>query len=803
MLGVLYGQITVPPPPPPPPSGFTDIATLVVASAGVVEMGVPMAQGLLTAVRSVRIDTSVTAQADNFHTDRSGWCRWFMLTTPSLAPGTYTLSGSTSIEAATTLVWSDVVPTSVSVNGNLFISTNASLMGYWRAGPCASEAVLLAESSAGQQLRTRFVIAKYAGGTSRTKVFVDNAYVSGGAGYGTHFDTNAPRQLLYNAEINRGADQKAYSNIIHPPHASWLRTLGNGTAHANLQPLVWSGTTNAGHAAYFCSSGMVQNFTGPFTSAATSVFLTSAGAFVSPADGDAYTPDKPFSKSVPYTVNAWVTNPDPGYQTGFIGPFNCRNTGGGDDVDIGAHPSYYLQALFNYDANHREFIEKTVERRAELNSRYWSKNSKRHLRTDGFDYIPIDNAVSVGQYVAGTCWTTVISDMAFTGGGVSIYSSVGGFTSVLVNNTIHFPTYEVYRVISSVTDANTIQVYTTVPASNANTAGYIGMPMYQQYWEQAHWGANFCLPYLLTGQYECMDGQIMQEFASWVWSDYVIGATISDVNHGAIRGGQYRHPYALYWDQYYDTDIASGFPQEREMGWAVRTTNHTAALMPDDEVRTSLLWGWDKSLVWERWANVQQGLYDCYVVGSSVRFPASVGARFNQSTFAGNSWMTGIILIALGQGITEELDVYTTAGNEYAKWMLAGQAELYSQTTYPIIREYLYGSFATPTTQNGQAITWLTTSVSAFPIKSWVSVYIADGSAGAGNWPDPTTANFSRAFITDTDWMGYRMDALVYAVESSAHPNATQAYEFMTSMCNHYTSTTFWYGRKHSLTIRT
>lgn len=143
MQGLMFGLTGVsPPPPPPPPSGFTDIATLVVASAGVVELGVPMAQNLLTAVRSVRLNTSIVAQADNFHTDRSGWCRWFMLTTPSLAPGSYTLSGSTSIESATTLAWSDAVPTSVSAASFLFHSTSASLVGYWRAGPCVAEAIL-------------------------------------------------------------------------------------------------------------------------------------------------------------------------------------------------------------------------------------------------------------------------------------------------------------------------------------------------------------------------------------------------------------------------------------------------------------------------------------------------------------------------------------------------------------------------------------------------------------------------------------------------------------------------------------
>jgi hypothetical protein len=343
----------------------------------------------------------------------------------------------------------------------------------------------------------------------------------------------------------------------------------------------------------------------------------------------------------------------------------------------------------------------------------------------------------------------------YTSTGVTVFSSAGGFTSGMAGMPIYLPIVEEYRMITSVISSTTFIINSTIAGTSAASGScYVNYPMSQQYWEQAHWGASFYLPYILTGQFEYFEGQLMQEFSSWVGAIVNVNSTISDATHGAIRGGQYRHPFALYWDKYYDTNISLTFPQEREMGWGIRTTNHTAAVMPDDEAKTSVLTGWDKSLVWNRWANVQQGLYDCYVVGSSVRFPASVGARWTQNAYVGNSWMQGTIYISLGQGIRSELDVFTTVGNEYAKWLLAGQSELYSQTDYPVIREYLYGGAGNmKTTQDGQAINWNTSPTSAQPITAWVSAYIALGSAGAGNWPAVTTPNWSSPAITDPDWM--------------------------------------------------
>jgi hypothetical protein len=818
-----------PSPPPPPPGGFIDIAQLVVGgSGGNTINGLPIKYAEFPGLAlSALLNGSTVAQIDRGTTDLSGDGRFAVLSCGALAAGTYTVSISTDAEANSPVSFTDVAVTTVVANGDTFTSTAAiaaGLVGWARRGPVVSEGVYVHEIP-GNQLRVRFHISKYADGKSRTKVFVENAYSLIGAGYNNALDATSAEQLVYDIDITRGALNQSWTDVIHCPFSRYrafapsdLFAWGDAECHANVVPLSWGGTAIAGTASYFCDSGMFQNFTGPFT--LQSIARLSSTQPGSPSPGDQYTPAKPFSKTKQWSGSAWfVTGNDIGYDGGNIGPFSCRNTAGGDDVSIGVYPEYAKQALFNFDTSGRYLLEWAAGRRLEVLANLRDSVTKKYYRTDvvagftGRNYARLSSlAGSSANQIGGIKVALVLSDCTAAQNSTTLHSDTGGFTAGMVGMPVYFTGTgngnfpgEKYRIIVSRTDTNNVVLDSAPCTAGAGASGTITVnaPLFQQYWEQAHWGAEFFPAYMLTGELEYLEGQIMQELESWSWSPWGDGDSGNNA-HGLYRGGQYRHVGQNYWDQYYDT--GSGVPQERTQGWGYRTTVQTCAAMPDDETLTNALFGWDKTMVRARWSNVLTGLKTCYIDGSTgtgLRFTSSpVGARFlaaSPSSYPNNNWMQGTIYVSLGIGTDKELNELTADGLAFFDWMADGQIALYTDTTDPAMREYLYGSNGDmPSTRDGAEIYW---GHPGSPCVTWKHVYDRLSALTPGGLPASTTANYAKSVWADSDWSGYRHDFMAVAVQRG-RSGATTAHAWLTATAQHHFSADYFYNRNHSITVR-
>lgn len=794
-------------------TGFVNVAQLVVASpGGNVDIGVPIRQGILSGrVKSVRLNGSIVAQADRGTVDLDGYARWFHLSASQLTAGTYTISVSTSDETATPVSFSDVAATTVVANGGTFVSTDAivdGLKGSWRTGPVVIENVYDREIG-GNKVRVRFVITKWVHGESRCQVFIDNAYSIPGAGYNTWTDPTAPVQVVHDISCSRsGSTTENFTGIVHPCFTTVMREFGDQPCFSSLQAIGFSGTVAQGHFEYVRDSRMYQAYRLPFATQNFAAYMATTPPG-SPVDGDIYTPDIPYQKSYIRSGGVWVT-PSLGYNGGRIGPISCRNTGGGDDADIGQHPGYLQAAVCNWSSTARDFMRWTIRRRLEINANLRDTTTKKLYRTDaGVNYVAFSGAAGVyTQLVGGTQAALVITDGAALANSTTFTSAAAGFTAGMVGMPIFFlgggtnPLYEEYRIITAFTNSSTVTLNASIHTSNVTGATcVVNAAMINQYWEQAHWGAVAYLPYLMTGEYGSLEMQLRQELQSWLGSPYGDGNP-ANPQHGAFKGGQYRHPFALYWDQYYDVGTGQ-FPQERQQGWAVRTTTHTCAIMPEDSTLTNALFGWDKAMVRTRWSNVLDGLYNCYVVGSTTRFPTSpVGCRFLQAEYAVypcNSWMHGIIGVALCFG--KWLGEMTANGYTFTKWLLDGHAALYADSTNPAMREYLYGSDGNvTTTKDGLPNYWASPGN---PCKTWLEVYTRQNVVAGGTLPAANHANWNRTDLRDSDWFGYRMDMMADA-QSFGCSQGSDAYTFCLDVASHFNGGNTWvYSNAHNIAPRT
>lgn len=792
------------------PAGFVDIAELRVGpSGGNVDLGVPVRSGLISGtIRSVRLNGSIVAQADRGTTDRDGYARWFHLSASQLSANTtYTVSASTDAEAASPVTFSDVAATTITANGGTFTSTAAiaaGLVSWWRRGPVVSEGVYDREIG-GNNVRVRFLVAIWAHGESRCQTFTDNAYSAVGQWDG---DAGAPPQLVYTFGASRsGSTTESFPLTIHPVLATIERQFGDQPAFATLQAIGFGGTAMQGHHEYVRDSRMWQNYQTRFdapTSAIASIQSSQPGSAV---EGDKWTPDAPLAKSYVYTSGVWVPSVL-GYNGGSVGPFLSRNTAGGDDTRIGQHPMQYQQAVSNYSSDARLMMLWCVKKFAEgAGCNYRLPGTKKLARTDdGVDYTSSPGPGSL----AGSKFALAFSDGVMAANSPTLTSAAGGFTSAMVGMPIYFGD-ESYLIIDTCNSPTSVTLNAAKSTSNlTGLQGYVNGRYQIIYWEQSHWGAESYLPYLMTGEYACLDMQLRQELAAYINAPYGDGNP-ANAAHGMWKSGQYRHSFACNWDQYYDTGTGD-IPQERQQGWAVRTTVHTCAIMPDDETLTNALWGWDKTMVRARWANVQAALYTCYVTGSTgpgKRFPSSpVGPRFTQSeaapvgpgTHPQNSWMHGTIGISLCFG--KWLGEMTSNGYDFTKWLLDGRAALYADGTYPAIREYMYGDSNIPTTTDGLVNNWATPGN---PCQTWLQVYTAEKALnpGAAGWPVETSPNWNLVAMPNTDYFGMDMDMMADA-QSFGCTQGAAAYSWMLTAASHFNAGNTWVFKvSHDIAPRT
>jgi hypothetical protein len=179
-----------------------------------------------------------------------------------------------------------------------------------------------------------------------------------------------------------------------------------------------------------------------------------------------------------------------------------------------------------------------------------------------------------------------------------------------------------------------------------------------QGWGTSHWGAMFYIPYLLTGRLEYLEGQVAQQFISWAGSSY------------ANCGSQMRrHP--INFNDVYTEQFVGGQerPQLRTQAWAVRTTIHTEALLPNDDARVRTLLGWDKTTVRKLWSNVCADIKALYIdanTGDGKRFAAD-GCHFIVDDVKGKQWQIGMAITSLFHA--HEIGCLSADGLAFAKWL--------------------------------------------------------------------------------------------------------------------------------------
>lgn len=181
-----------------------------------------------------------------------------------------------------------------------------------------------------------------------------------------------------------------------------------------------------------------------------------------------------------------------------------------------------------------------------------------------------------------------------------------------------------------------------------------------QGWAHSHWGAMFYIPYLVTGRFEYLEGQVAQQFFSWVFSPWE--------NCGRQLN---RHP--LNFTGNYTEVFVGGQerPQLRSQGWAARTTVHTQALLPDDDARIRPLLGWDKTVTRTLWRNVCANLKRLYIdanTGPGKRFNED-GAHFIVDDVRGKQWQIGMLITSLAHGV--EIGALPPEGMAFFRWIAA------------------------------------------------------------------------------------------------------------------------------------
>lgn len=178
-----------------------------------------------------------------------------------------------------------------------------------------------------------------------------------------------------------------------------------------------------------------------------------------------------------------------------------------------------------------------------------------------------------------------------------------------------------------------------------------------QRWSTSHWGAHFTLPYWVTGRLEYLEGQIAQQLISWC-------VTYNDGGNGRQLG---RHATVA---GYAYTDRGSGYTlQWRTQGWAVRTTVHLMASLPEDDARLRGLTGWDKTMVRRLWTSVQKHCKERFVdelTGPDKRFAVDGPHGPNPIQGVWKSWMWAFAVTSYATG--EDLGVLSDDGKAYYRW---------------------------------------------------------------------------------------------------------------------------------------
>jgi hypothetical protein len=314
-----------------------------------------------------------------------------------------------------------------------------------------------------------------------------------------------------------------------------------------------------------------------------------------------------------------------------------------------------------------------------------------------------------------------------------------------------------------------------------------------QSWELAHWGSMFYLPYLVSGELACLEGQVVQELVNWLCAPFVHEDPPPPAPVHPHGSQLTRHPFTNRSPRYWDCGDStySGHVQERHMGWGVRTTVQTIATLPDDDARTRALLGWDKSAVRTIWANVQRFLNRCYVLGSTSRFPPGAFRRTHSQNGSFCSWMQGTILVSLAHGC--ELGAMTPEGITFTKWFLQGRVDPILDPKFRA--EWIVDSTLFYTTKDRKQNSWASPPNEGIPAITNEEVYLATAEANA------VPVGTVRPVLHDPDWAGYWADAMVAAVDLGV-PRSRQAHEWFKALALRTERRPYLYGVKHAIAPR-
>lgn len=189
----------------------------------------------------------------------------------------------------------------------------------------------------------------------------------------------------------------------------------------------------------------------------------------------------------------------------------------------------------------------------------------------------------------------------------------------------------------------------------------------------SHWGAMFYIPYLVTGDFAYLEGQVGQVFHIYMAAPSDIGTNRKD-SHWSGTGIAL---HVLNFTGYYTDDFIGGkeLRQVRSQAWGIRTDLHLAAMLPDRDVRTLL--GWDKPLMRARLDAIGENLKKVYITentGPGLRFTME-GPHFlpSSSNFGApkgsyfKMWQFNRVVNQLGNGY--ELGVLPPAFAEVYFWL--------------------------------------------------------------------------------------------------------------------------------------
>lgn len=419
--------------------------------------------------------------------------------------------------------------------------------------------------------------------------------------------------------------------------------------------------------------------------------------------------------------------PFPPAANGLVGPFTAEQGAPGDNADIGLFTMYHLQGLRHLSAGGFRMLQETADLR---------QGAPYFIRSRATKYI---HRPDEGRnYVLMDSWASARTPKVGT--------------------------------------ANAVQ-----PARS------------NQYWELAHWGSMFYLPYLVTGELAFLEGQVAQAFVDWAMAPFVEEDPRPPAPVHPHGSQMTRHAFTNRRSRYWDCGDSTfaGHVQERQMGWSVRTTVQTIAILPDDDARTRALLGWDKRAIGTIWATVQRLLHQCYVIGSAQRFPSGSFRRTHSQQGAFATWMQGTILVSLAHGC--ELGSMSPEGIEFTKWFLRGRVDPVLDPRFRA--EWVVDAGAIYTTKDRKMNFWNSPPGQGAPAVTNEEVYIA--TAGQHAVPMGTR----RAALHDPDWAGYWADAMVAAVDLGV-PRAREAHEWFIALAQRMEGRRYLYGPKHAVAPR-